>query len=154
IGGPPAAPNPPRPRPPGWMRLGMVPPELAAVDCPAFTIFKIDGKSLDSTNTIPLAASAPVSQKNGPPFTPGIEIVSVRPGGCENALILGLGQACGPGHLLLGSHEGRVQVLFGHALPRKRRRHGGKGLCRRSPLSRHFRLRHWPLFNRPQRPAG
>ena len=72
------------------MRLGIVPPEFSAVDSPTFTIFKIDGKSFDSTNTIPLAASAPVSQKNGPPFTPGIEMVSVRPVGVNSPLFWAL----------------------------------------------------------------
>src|SRR5947208_11946102 len=72
------------------MRLGIVPPEFSEVDSPALTILRIDGKSFDSTNTIPLAASAPVSQKNGPPFTPGIEIVSVRPGGVKMPLFWAL----------------------------------------------------------------
>ena len=63
-----------------------MPPAFEAVDSPAFTIFKIDGKSFDSTKTIPLAASAPVSQKNGPPLTPGIEIVSLSPGGVKRPL--------------------------------------------------------------------
>src|SRR3954454_19145031 len=72
------------------MRLGIVPPAFGAIDSPAFTIFRIDGKSFDSTKTIPLAASAPASQKNGPPFTPGIEIVSVRPGGVKMPLFWAL----------------------------------------------------------------
>ena len=64
----------------------MVPPLFEAVDSPALTIFKIAGKSLDSTKTIPLAASAPASQKNGPPFTPGISMVSVSPVGVKRPL--------------------------------------------------------------------
>jgi hypothetical protein len=59
----------------------MVPPLFAAVDSPAGTSFMTEGISFDSTYTVPFVGSAPEEKNRAPPFTEGMEMVSISPSG-------------------------------------------------------------------------
>src|SRR6185437_11761942 len=75
VGGPPSLARPPGVAAPA-SRLGIKPPVFAAVDWPSGTSFTIDGRSFDSTYTVPFVGSAPVEKNKAPPFTLGRLIVS------------------------------------------------------------------------------
>ena len=103
---------------------------------------------------MPFCGSAAVVPQFDPPWLPGIEIVSVKPGGVNMPFVARLRDALLHRLVLLRRRQPRVHVVHREGLPHERRRLGRERLRRPRLLAGHVALRHRPLFDRPQRLAG